>query len=362
MARSTIERRHDAERERNARYDAVLRQPRMREAFDIDVTIRSVMAGRWDQAIRDPRGLRLRLKTKDPGKIALALARHVYATFPVPAHLESVWLDREPLEPTELERRKDWYVEVAQGRSLYRGRTKGTLTRLETHNFLYPAPGLGFREALWYAVARSYTDNIGLALRIARSKVARDSVIPFWRDAARFFCANPIPITDINDLCDFLAALQRGNPGYSLAGRTLRSLRAGMEQWHRELGLLRRIGTGSWDGNPLPDWTWEEIHENEPHRNVTWTVTQLKTGKELAAEGSRMRHCVYSYKQECMRGHASIWSLRATNASGTKRVLTMEMTVANDVIQVRGLANRRASAAELSILRRWSIATGVTIR
>jgi hypothetical protein len=32
MAKTTIDRRQDAERERNERYDAILRQPRVREA------------------------------------------------------------------------------------------------------------------------------------------------------------------------------------------------------------------------------------------------------------------------------------------------------------------------------------------
>jgi hypothetical protein len=91
-------------------------------------------------------------------------------------------------------------------------------------------------------------------------------------------------------------------------------------------------------------------------------VTQIKTGQDLAAEGNAMRHCVYSYKQQCTWGWCSIWSLRTRTGAGFKRVLTMEMTPQNEVIQIRRLANRPASAAELAILRRWAIARGVTVR
>jgi hypothetical protein len=362
MARSTIERRHDAERERNERYDAILRLPRASKTLDLDAIIDAVLERRRGQVIRDPLSFRLRMKTKDPGRLALAVARHAFADFPVPSHLEAIWLGREQLEPSELERRKDWYVEVAQGRSLYKsGRTKGVLTKPETHRFLNPTAALGFKEAIWYAIARSYTENTGDALRVARSKVARPNVTPFWRDAARFFCLNPIPLGEINDLCDFLEARWRENPHYSLEGRTLRSLRRGMEDWHRELATLKRIGTGRWEGSPLSDWTWTETHD-DPHQDVTWMVTQIKTGQELAEEGNRMRHCVYSYKHWCELGQRSIWSLKARTRSETKRVLTMEMTSANEVIQIRGFANRLASAAERNVLRRWAIAKGISLR
>jgi hypothetical protein len=356
MAGNTIKLRHDAERARAERYDAILRLSRPRKARDVELAIRSVITGRKRQVIRDPGNFQLRMKTKDPGRLALAIVRHVFAAFPVPAHLESVWLGFERLDPTELELRRNWYLDVAQGRSLYKCRTKGILTKLETHRFLNPGARLGFSEALWYAVARSYTENLGDALRIASSKVARNDVNPFWRDVARFFCANPISLTEINDICDFLEDRLRENERYSLSGRTLNSLRAQMTRWHRDLALVRRIGGGSWPGSPLPDWTWKETHDDQPKKNVRWTVTQIKTGDALAEEGRQMRHCVYSYKQLCLSGRRSIWSLEAHGHGRPKRVLTMEMTSENEVIQARGFANRSASSAELSVLRRWAIA------
>ena len=150
MARSTIQQRHDAERERIARYDAILKQPRAPTALDIDDIIRSVVAGRNGCAVRDPAGWRPRIKSKDAGKIALSVARHVFAVYPVAAHLERIWLGGERLDPREIERRKVWYVEVAQGRSLYKTCTKDILTKRETHHFVNPASGLSFCEAVWY--------------------------------------------------------------------------------------------------------------------------------------------------------------------------------------------------------------------
>jgi hypothetical protein len=359
MARSKIRQKQDAERERIARYDAQLRAPRARTGLDLDAIARSILAGLKQRAIRDMRDWVPRIKSKDPGKIALAYARRAYALYPAPPHLERVWLGGEDLEATEQLRRKRWYVEVVQGRSLYKTVTRGFLTKRETHVFLNPPVQFGFTEALWHAVARSYTDDFGTVLRVARSKVARQEVTPFWRDAARFFAVSSAPLDEIDDLCDYFEARRARDAGYSLSGRTLGSLRNQMAEWHRDLMRARRIGGGSWPGAGLPDWCWKDDNHAPPHKQVTWTVKQIKTGNDLAEEGARMRHCVAFYKQRCMRGSCSIWSLRRKTRAKEERVLTLEMNAANDIVQVRGFANRLANPDELRILGRWASENGI---
>lgn len=361
MSSKRIQQRQAAERERIARYDAVLKQPRLAQGSCVAAIAREVLRGFNRHAIREVSDWPARIKTRDAGRIALALARHVFAIYPVPPHLERVWLG-EPLDPAERTRRKTWYIEVAQGRSLYRSCTSDVLSRKETHRFLAPPVSLSFREALWHAVARSYTDDLGLALRIARSKVARDAVTPFWREVARFFCAHPTDLTEIDDLCDYLDARHARNAAYSLKGRTLGSLRAQMAQWHRDLARTRRVGEGQWDGSAIPDWSCTVGERLRPHEQVIWSVRQVKTGRELAEEGNRMHHCVYTYKQRCMSGACSIWSVRKRAYAGVERVLTLEMNASDEVVQIRGYANRAVRPDEASILRRWAQAHGIRIR
>jgi hypothetical protein len=360
MALSTIQRRQDAERARVAAYEATLRKPRASSnTLDVNAIARVVTSGFRDRLIRQPSTWPGRIKSKDPAKIALAIARHVFAAYPVPQHLERIWLGGEQLDQKEIVRRKTWYVEVAQGRSLYKTQTRDVLTRRETHVFVTAPSGLSFNEALWHAVARSYGDDLGVALRIARSKVARHDITPFWRDAARFFAVNPVPLNEIDDLCDFFEARLAENRRYSLKGRTLSLLRAQCEAWHRDLARIRRVGGGSWEGSPLPDWSCKVRHREQRHKDVTWTVTQIKTGRELAEEGNRMRHCVYSYKPLCMSGRSSIWSVKACNWAGSQRVLTIELDAYNRVVQIRGYANRLPKPSEMSIVRRWATANTI---
>jgi ribosomal-protein-alanine N-acetyltransferase len=59
---------------------------------------------------------------------------------------------------------RGWYIIVAQGGSLYRQAAHPWLSKLETHYFLNPPPGIASaRAAFWYAYARAQTDNIGVA-------------------------------------------------------------------------------------------------------------------------------------------------------------------------------------------------------
>ena len=90
-----------------------------------------------------------------------------------------------------------------------------------------------FAQALSWAIARSYTDDQGLARRIAASKLALADVRaqPFWREATRFFATHAAPPKAIDDLCDFLLAHLHDDPGFSVKGRTLRSLGALEGEW-----------------------------------------------------------------------------------------------------------------------------------
>ena len=102
---------------------------------------------------------------------------------------------------------------------------------------------LRFEQAIWQAIARSYSHNSGIVLRIARSRIAQVSraELGFWREAVRFFWAHPTTVEEIDDLRDYLADCCRCNPEFSLKGRTLSSLGRQMREWHRDLEAIARI-------------------------------------------------------------------------------------------------------------------------
>ena len=387
MKRSAIQLRQDAERERIKIYEATLRrvarQPR--PSPDFYKAIKEAGHGFAREVVRDEQSWHPQMKTRDGARLRLAAARHLFAVYPVPAMLERIWLN-DALEPEEMRLRKQWYVVAARGGSLYKAGASQWLTRKEVHAFLNPPAELGFDEAFWHAVASSYAAAPGAAMCIARSKIVRTprEEMGFWREVARFFCANPAPVETIDDLCDYLAECRRQEPGYNIQGRTLASLSRRMHEWHRDLAAIERIeairrraagrgnqrGTnaivpgGAWSGSPLPDWEWAPAAKDAKGKakGERFVMRQLKQAEELVMESRAMRHCVSTYAAKCVAGHASIWSLRWCTKDRIDRLLTIEVGQQGRAVQVRGFANRLAHADENRVLARWAKARGIVLQ
>lgn len=385
MARSTIQRRQDAERERIEIYNDTLRRVTRppRPAPDFHAAIVEAERGFSGEVVRDAQSWRPQMKTRDAARLRLAAARYLFAAYPVPAMLEHIWIDSTGLDAAEVRLRKQWYVVAARGGSLYKAGASQWLTRKEVHAFLNPPVGLSFDEAFWHAIARSCVDAPAPAMCIARSKIARTprSDIGFWREVARFFCANPVRVETIDDLCDYLADCRRRDGSYSLQGRTLSSLTRRMHEWHRDMAAIERIealrrraaGRGAargasavatdaaWAGSPLADWEWAPSAKDAKARGERFVVRQLKQAEDLVMESRAMRHCVSGYAAKCIAGHASIWSLRRSTKDRIDRLLTIEVDKQGRVVQVRGVANRLAHAEERGVIERWATARGLTL-
>lgn len=384
MARSDIQRRQEAERARVEAYEASLRlvARQARPAPDFERAIDEAKRGFESYIVRDAWAWRPRMKTRDPARLRLAAARWLFARYPVAWHLEEVWTDSDGLGPDEIRLRKHWYIVAAGGGSLYKAGAGEWLSRKEVHAFLTPLGHPGFEEAFWQAIARSMTDDGGIAMRIAHSRIARTprAETGFWREVVRFFAANPASVEEMNDLCDYLDDCRRQNTGYSLKGRTLASLRRQMHAWHLDLEAIARIEaarrraeaararaegraleeTAVWRGLAVADWSWSTSVKDRAKRE-DFTVVQLKSAADLVAETRSMRHCVATYAVKCIAGHASIWSLRRRFAGVTERWLTIEVDPQHRAVQIRGFANRPARPDEKKILERWSKARGIIL-
>ena len=90
-------------------------------------------------------------------------------------------------------------------------------------------------------------------------------------------------------------------------------------------------------------------------------VMQLRTAEDLVSETRAMHHCVATYAQKCIAGHASIWSLRRHEAGGIQRLLTIELDRQHRAVQIRGFANRPAHPEERDLLERWAKARQIEL-
>jgi hypothetical protein len=93
-----------------------------------------------------------------------------------------------------------------------------------------------------------------------------------------------------------------------------------------------------------------------------WTITEILTSRALFLEGQAMRHCVATYKEDCIRRQVSIWSMQVETQRGRQRALTIEVDIPKrTVCQVRGKCNRLPSANERAIVERWAEAEGLRV-
>jgi hypothetical protein len=343
--------------------------PRAVERYDhFRVEYHSKIKALRGYALRAPEDWRCRIKSRSEERRFIDLLRFLFARYRVATHLENAWIDEFtddlvdrigelPYTPAASWNGPDprrWYLVAAQGGSLYKQYTSAYLTKLETHHFLTaPADVTSSQRALWYAVARAQTDRCEIARRIGQSQLVRHSIAStWWKEVARFFARNPVPLQEMNDLIDYLRVAKTENAGMSLKGRSLQALQRRREEWHRALRKHNAIGGGSWAGRPIPDVDYEAGSEK---KKAVWRFRQIKTGNELFREGQRMHHCVASYKHLCLNDQVSIWSLTSEFPLGHfNRGVTIEVHKDGAIVQCRGFANRLPYGNEVAVVKRWA--------
>jgi PcfJ-like protein len=325
-------------------------------------------------ALCRPQDWHCRLKSRSEERRFIDLVRFTFARFPVPAHLERLWIEgveddfvddvrARALRAGERSRTPDlirWYIVAAQGGSLHKQASHPYMSRLETHHFLNaPSDLITGQAAFWYAIARAQTDHAPVARKIAQTRLRDFSVAStFWKEIARFFVRNETTIAEMNDLIDFIALARAEDETFSLKGRTLLALRRRMEQWHRALAKQHAICGGAWIGRAIPDAAYAAGKDD---KKAVWRFRQIKTGNDLFREGPRMHHCVGSYKALCMSGEVSIWSLTCEFPIGHfNKGVTIEVRRSGLIVQCRGYANRSPYGNEVTMVKRWAVEYGLT--
>ena len=86
-----------------------------------------------------------------------------------------------------------------------------------------------------------------------------------------------------------------------------------------------------------------------------WTIRELLSSDELAAEGRAMSHCVATYTARCVRRTSTIWSVGIEAAGGRERCVTVEVNPeSRQVVQAKARCNDAPDEASLAILRLWA--------
>lgn len=375
MGKQTKLKQREAEqKESNFKQNFLLQSARARakpEPVSLDGEIERFAA----QFHRDPTGFEPKTKSSSLNKKLGLLVRHTFGPYPVPKVLHQAWEVREvrrdgpgrnlgggrDLSQNVNNRHYDfreWYVSIACGKSFYKEYARYIMTKQEAHHFLNCAHDLTLPQAMFFAVGKASGARDGVSLRLARSKISEKLFDDFWKDCVRFFAQaehHPASVEEMNDLVDYLVAKRQENPAFRIfgMGHTLASLLRKMKDWHHELRRIKIMGDSKWEGHAIDDQSFETKIDGKV---FFWDFRQIKTARELAAEGTAMRHCVYGYRTGCASGNISIWSLalRDPRTQESRRKVTIELRNNGWIAQKRGLANRSTRPEEDHIINLWS--------
>jgi hypothetical protein len=304
-----------------------------------------------------------------------SLAQHLLGRYRVPAFLSAAWYATDAYADSK----RAWFIAHAAGASLRSLALPVRLTRRMEHILL----GSPQHLSIEYALRRAELLGLGAERRLADLVLAARPALDFehsefWRTVWLFLIANARRIAEaqVAPIIDFIHGVRHERtlietahgmvarepplPGFSLAGRTPRTLLRLMEDWHRDLG--QRAGELRWAPSPLRPLVVEIPSEDEAAPPVSWELRELTSGEQLRAEGAALRHCIASYSSSCWLGRSRIWSLRRRRGERVRSVLTVELDPrTRTVVQARGFRNRRPAAKEIQLLRAWAAQEGLEL-
>lgn len=380
---STVKARQEKEAERIQSLDNFLSLHNQKSKNIPAVNLMECLEPYSEFFINDGYNYKFKTKSNSLDRKLHELVRHVFAKYKVPKHLTDVWSYELKKRSASVWNRRElrferllsentisddlvlWYVCVAQGGSLYKEHAKKYLTKKEVHIFLNHTHDLTVAQSLVFATAMTFAANDGVALRLAKSTLSKVSFTDFLKTVIYFFAKNvPTSIEEVDDLTDFIVARYRerveDRPPFSMVGFTLDSLRKKCIDWHYELRRVKVMGSHEWEGAAIPD---DIIETKSDHGTIVrWYFTQIKDAKALAAEGTRMRHCVYSYRDRCIQSQVYIWSLSKEEYVGTiSKKVTIELRNDGSIVQARGVANRQMKRDERNAVERWAHKHGLRV-
>lgn len=324
-----------------------------------------------ESAIRDHQ--QYRAKSYNLDKQIRGLIDHMYVEYTPPLFLYNSLLVAKPKNiPDHLnDMYIEWFLSIAQGKSFSK-LVKAYMTSKEAHIFL-KAPLDDPLHNVWWAKMRHAGIPHGIAIKLI-DKIFQNKrfdrqnnsnladIILFY---SRYY--EGMDKADFDEITDFIAWKLDNDADFAYKGRTLSSMINLSNEWHR---LIQKAKIGikiEWPGMDIPGWVYAD-------KDCLWEVTELTNNRELANEGRKQKHCVYSYVGSCQRGYCHIFSMRGYHYSKeydqdgepvyTKHFEVTRATIEvrptyRTIVQVRGKLNDPITAPEKVALRRWAGERGI---
>jgi len=254
---------------------------------------------------------------------------------------DEVWFAERSGEAIQ---RQEWFIRIGSGGSVRDLDTHVHLTRRMAHEFMLRSNRESVAHNLrWIQVLAMGGDQV-MARAVQSTRLGRHlDHDEFWSTVVLFLATNPmIGPTLVGPVVDYVhhmrfaprRVVREGSgvdeapppqPDFTMKGRRATKLLRQVEAWHGHLARVDNVVFQSWQTCGLRPYELED--ETPELGQVRWTVQELSSSWELAAEGTSMGHCVVSYSDQCADGHTSVWSIGLQREDGTEREAVLTVAV-----------------------------------
>ncbi len=180
--------------------------------------------------------------------------------------------------------------------------------------------------------------------------------IEFWKSATHF--TSKIDFTNcplrVSEFVDYFAFMRHSeDKEWSFKGRTTKSLTAAVASWHEKAAYKKQqelLGV-EWGSTTATQFKYEQD---------SFLFKELSNGLELFQESENMKHCAFSYIENCLEGHTSIWSVKKAFENTFVPHLTMEVQD-KSIVQVALKRNGIPSKMDIDMLKIWAEFVGFSL-
>ncbi len=305
-----------------------------------------------------------------------SLSRHLFARWPVPAFMDSVWFQGTSFEARQ---KQTWFVHLGRGENIRTLPLPIPYTKRMAHHFMQAPAESTVEEALRWGQIRALGGSTRLVKSVMGTRLRTCyKQNEFWTTVFQFLIANPmLDLAHVGPLIDYLqnekftpqevfvspGVIEHrppSQPNLTMKGRSPETLLRNVDAWHRNLSKVKQTAA-EWVASGIGGFRFVEGAETGDNARI-WTVTELLSSAALIAEGRKMKHCVATYARSCAQGVCSIWAMETENISGRSKVLTLEVSNQTRVlVQARGKCNVLPTQKERGILQRWADQAGLQL-
>ncbi|WP_375562914.1 PcfJ domain-containing protein [Bernardetia sp. OM2101] len=302
-------------------------------------------------------------KGRSAEKLFASLVHHLFAKYPVPNCMTSLWFDNENKVA------RNWFIDVAQGKNVSKlNHFPVPITKKEAHYFTKAPSKLTFIESIRYGQAVTAGATISFVKNLIKTDLGK-YLYPneeFWKEVIAFLVRNNPTATfyQLEIVVEYIwnqkfARLWGQNdkgqvvqkkplePNFNLKGKTWDSLWKRAFEWFQIVGIIRK--------NPQ-EWGHLMMENNhiKAKTGQCFVFDQLLTKQELFEEGKKMNHCVGSYSEDCQKSKSAIFSMQNVLSRG-KSLVTIEVNPKRrEVVQAYRRFNDCPSDFEKEIIREWA--------